>query len=72
MVGNLVHAVVRHVTDRNGALSGSSIIHRIVPHSTADNHLAFLQPVNDPGGEGYFVKNNNRISILYTPLEFAY
>ena len=72
MVGDLVHAVVRNVANRDGALGGSPIINRIVPHSTADNHLAFLQPVNDPGGEGYFVKNNNRISILYTPLEFAH
>ena len=71
MVSNLVHAVVWHVADRDAPLGGSAKIHRVVPHSTANNHPAFLQPVDDPGGEGYLVKNDDRISILYTPLEFA-
>ena len=71
MVGHLVHAIVRHVANRDAPLGGPAKIHRVVPHPTADNHPAFLQPVDDPGGEAHLVKNDDRVCILDATLEFT-
>ena len=68
------HALLIGISDyQNGwpDLPGVRKDMALVQEALAENGFE-VTPINDPSSEGNFVKNNNRVSIFYTPLEFAY